>query len=257
MIAQSRFSKALSLVLALGFLVQPLAVQADEVRSIEELQLDLPEEFDEEEASLLSSSEREEIAQDVIVEAQLGKSEAHPDSKCTADYKKWKKRLGWKVALTLPITLAAAYAGGALVGGSAVAISKAFGATYSSFEDLALFIGIWLATASATGATGVGIEITAIGKLIHAHQMYRLIQESRSSEDRVTRKWLSKLEDKYPVERGHWTVESMKQLVAKLDQSGDLCNGTLKAKRPRNPSRAKLLKKRMALPRDLLRHMAK
>ncbi|MBL7717099.1 MAG: hypothetical protein JNL01_16670 [Bdellovibrionales bacterium] len=263
MVASSLFSRGLAMVMALGFVLQPLALaraevheQADEIQSIEELDLQTPEEFSLEEASLLTSEESQQIAQDVIAEAQFPTAQSTP-GKCMPDYKKWKKRLAWKVALTLPVTVAVGYVGGALIGGATIAIAKAAGHVYSSFEDLATFFAVFFAVAGATGVTGVGIEVTSVGKLIHTHQMIRLLEESTSTDEKVTAKWLEKLEHRYPEQKGRWTIASMKSLIAKLDQSGDMCNGTLKKKRPKRVKVAVRLKKRLAMPSDLLRWMAK
>lgn len=255
------WGQSLSLPIALSLVLQPVMAnqaKASESIQIEELELDQPDFMGEDEVLIGHSEDWKNEAQEVLSHVQ--KASELPKvgpSKCYGDFQKYKKRLGWKVALTLPITAVAAYAGGALLGGASVAIGRALGANYQAFEDLAVFLGVFIVTAGATAATGIGLEISAIGKLIASHQMIRLIEESRNSEQKFTQKWIQKFEKRFPDQTGKWTIDEFKELIRHADETGDLCNGIMKQKKPRRISKMHRLKNRLAMPSDLLAFLSK
>ena len=182
------------------------------------------------------------------------------DSTCMDEYLKRRKQLIIKFS-TAPVLIPAAAYGGVAAGAAAGTVTYAL--LYKVFGILSDPTGGWkqlgyVILGAGAGGIGAGAYVlTDLGLGVHEfvnnQRILKALMEARHNEvGPLTKKLHQNFLKKNP--ESPLTVETFQMGLLELDQTGALCDGSLRLKKPRfMPNR---LAKRLARMKDLYRHMA-
>ena len=144
-------------------------------------------------------------------------------------------------------------AAGSIVGGAALSYGAGAAAAASAAASVA-------AAGAVTGAVVVAPAVVVYGtysatKLIQTNYMIKVLRDAYKGRGSSLNKFTKKFLRRNKEARGYMTREEMRQIVLDLDQTGALCDGTMKKQRRIHKLRVPRQRQKLALKKDIYKYI--